>query len=115
MNEVRCLSCKGTMSIIGDLTFDVVLSGERIVIPNLTGFRCNKCGDGFFDPESINIIEKYTSSCNGGYEVNVTEVGVGKLGIHFPKDIFRVMNIKKGEKAILTPLSKSKMILELKG
>ncbi len=44
-----------------DLTFDVTLTDERIVIPNLTGLKCSKCGDVAFDARSAKIIENYGS------------------------------------------------------
>lgn len=45
--------------------------------------------------------------------MKISSVGGGKIGVYFPKDILRVMEINKSEKAILTPLSKRKMIIEL--
>ncbi len=115
--DVRCPSCgNDSMSFVDDLTFDVTLAGERIVIPNLTGLKCTKCGEEAFDARSTKIIEKYTTSRPiGGYECNVSTVGGGKIGLYFPRDILRVMKINKSDKAILTPLSSRKMIIELIG
>lgn len=115
VKDIECPSCgNGTMSYADDLTFDVTLTGERIVIPNLTGLRCSKCDEVAFDARSTKIIEKYISDKpTGGYELNVSTVGGGKLGMYFPKDVLRVMKISKNDKAILTPLSKRKMIIEL--
>ncbi len=33
--------------------------------------------------------------------------------MYFPRDVLRVMKISKNDKAILTPLSKRKMVIEL--
>ncbi len=115
IKDIKCSSCgNDTMSYAQDLTFDVVLAGERIVIPNLTGLKCSKCGEVTFDANSTKIIEKYTADrAGGGYELKISAVGGGKIGVYFPKDILRVMEIHKSEKAILTPLSKRKMVIEL--
>lgn len=97
-----------------DLVFEVVLAGEIIVIPNLTGFRCVRCGKVTFDTNSTKIIEKYTAGKPaGGYELKISIVGGGKLGIYFPKDVLRIMKINKGDSAILTCVSERKMIIEL--
>ncbi len=41
IKDIKCTSCENdTMSYTQDLTFEVVLAGERIVIPNLTGLKC---------------------------------------------------------------------------
>ncbi len=115
IKDIKCSACgNNTMNYAEDLTFEVVLAGERIVIPNLTGLKCSKCGEVSFDANSTEIIEKYTAgrAC-GGYELKISTVGGGKIGMYFPKDILRVMKINKSEKAILTPLSRRKMIIEL--
>lgn len=115
VKDIECPSCgNNAMSYADDLTFEVVLAGERIVIPNLTGLKCAKCGEAAFDANSTKIIEKYTvGRPAGGYECNVSTVGGGKMGLYFPRDILRVMKISKNDKAILTPLSSRKMIIEL--
>ncbi len=115
VKDINCPSCgNNNMNYADDLTFDVTLTGERIVIPNLTGWRCSKCDEVAFDARSTKIIENYTSDKpTGGYELNVSIVGGGKLGMYFPRDVLRVMKISKNDKAILTPLSKRKMVIEL--
>jgi YgiT-type zinc finger domain-containing protein len=115
VKDIECPSCGTTsMSYSDDLTFEVILAGERIVIPNLTGLKCSKCGEVAFDTNSTKIIEKYTSGKPvGGYELKVSTVGGGKIGMYFPKDVLRVMKISKSDKAILTPLSNRKMVIEL--
>jgi len=55
---------KGGKDIECHLTFEVVLAGERIVIPNLTGLKCSKCGEAAFDANSTRIIEKYIRQAN---------------------------------------------------
>jgi hypothetical protein len=44
------------MGFLNDLIFDVILAGERMVIPNLTGLKCTKCGEQAFDSKSTKII-----------------------------------------------------------
>lgn len=92
----------------------MTIAVERIVIPNLTGLKCSKCGEVAFDANSTKIIEKYTAGKPvGGYELKVSIVGGGKIGMYFPKDVLRVMKVSKSDKAILTPLSNRKMVIEL--
>lgn len=112
---IKCPSCQtASMVFLNDLVFDVTLTGERMVIPNLTGLKCTKCKEQAFDSKSTKIIDKYTANRPiGGYECNISIVGGGKIGIYFPKDILRVMKINKNEKAVLTPLSSHKMMVEL--
>ncbi len=113
--DATCPVCGShTVSFVDDLVFEVVLAGERIVIPNLTGLRCSNCGDFAFDADSSKIIDRYTrNKPAGGYECSISTVGAGKLGMYIPKDVLRVMEITKKGKAIVTPLSRRKMIVEL--
>jgi len=115
VKDINCPSCGiASMVFLNDLVYDVTLAGERMVIPNLTGLKCMKCGEQAFDSKSTRIIEKYTANRPiGGYECNISTVGGGKIGIYFPKDILRVMKISKNEKAVLIPLSSHKMLVEL--
>ncbi len=115
VKDVKCPSCRtASMGFLNDLVFVFIFAGERMVIPNLTGLKCTKCGEQAFDSKSTRIIEKYTANRPiGGYECNISIVGGGKIGIYFPKDILRVMKISKNEKAVLTPLSSHKMLVEL--
>lgn len=113
--DATCHVCGSrSVSFVDDLVFEVVLTGERIVIPNLMGIRCSNCGDFAFDSDSSKIIDEHTGNKpTGGYECGISTVGAGKLGMYFPKDVLRVMEITKKGKAIVTPLSRRKMIVEL--
>ena len=115
VKNIVCPSCENAaMDYADDLVFDITLAGERIVIPNLSGIRCGKCADVSFDAKSTKIIEKYVAGkSTGGYEASISNVGGGKTGMYFPKDIVRIMDIKKSDKVIMTPLSNHKMIVEL--
>ena len=51
--DATCSVCGShAVSFTNDLVFEVVLAGEQIVIPNLTGLRCSNCGDFAFDADS---------------------------------------------------------------
>ncbi|WP_143311688.1 YgiT-type zinc finger protein, partial [Candidatus Methanoperedens nitratireducens] len=83
VRDIKCPSCgNNTMNYSDELTFEVILAGERIVIPNLTGLKCSKCGEVAFDANSTKIIEKYTTNKpTGGYESKISTVGGGKIGM----------------------------------
>ncbi len=113
--DAPCPVCSApSVSFADNLVFEVVLTGERIVIPNLSGLRCSNCGDFAFDADSSKIIDEHAGNKPaGGYECGISTVGAGKLGMYFPKDVLRVIEITKKVRAIVTPLSRRKMIVEL--
>lgn len=113
VGDIECPECGGTMHPSDDLTFDVNLPEGRLIIPNLSGHKCERCGDEYYDPESSDIIDRHTAGkVTGGHEAKITTVGGGKLGIYFPKDVLRDMDIKSKEKVIIKPISRKKAIME---
>ena len=112
---ITCPACnENTMDYAEDLVFDCYVLGERIIIPNLSGLRCRTCGETGYDDPSSDIIDRYMhEKVTGGYEVTVSTLSAGKLGLYFPKDVLRTMDIKAKIKAIIKPLTKKKMIIEL--
>ena len=112
---VTCTTCGGnTMDYTEDLVFDCYVLGERIIIPHLTGLCCRVCGEMGYDAPSSDIIDQYMhEKVTGGYEVTVSTLSAGKLGIYFPKDVLRTMDIKAKIKAIIKPITKKKMIVEI--
>lgn len=114
VGDIECPECGGTMHPSDDLTFDVTLPEGRLIIPNLSGHKCEQCKDKYYDSESSDIIDKYTAGrVSGGHEVKITTVGGGKLGIYFPKDVLRDMEIESKKKVIIKPISRRKAVLEL--
>ena len=111
----KCPICEaGTAEYSNSLCFDFVLGGEHIIIPNLSGHRCNACKEEFYDARSSKIIDRFTAEkIPTGHEATVSVAGGGRLGIYLPKDILRAMKIKAKEKVLITPVSKKKMIVEL--
>jgi len=112
--KMGCPTCGSVMRYANDMVFDCHVLGERIVIPNLSGLRCGQCGEQAYDLYSSDIIDRYTSDkVMGGYECSISVVGAGKLGMYFPKDVLRTMDIKPKTRAIIKPLTRRKMVVEL--
>lgn len=112
--KMGCPTCGGVMRYANDMVFDCHVLGERIVIPNLSGLRCGQCGEQAYDLYSSDIIDRYTSDkVMGGYECSISVVGAGKLGMYFPKDLLRTMDLMPKSKAIIKPLTRRKMVVEL--
>jgi len=107
-----CPECGGELEESDELVFEATLSGERIVIPNLSGTRCVKCGLMGFDPKSSRVIEQYTASRPSvGFERTVTNVG-NRAAIYLPADIVRDMNVEAGMKVKLYSRTSKSVVLE---
>ena len=68
------------------------------------------------DKDGVQIIHKTRSGIklrSNDWMTFHAPIGAGKLGRYLPKDVLRVMEITKKGKAIVTPLSRRKMIVEL--
>lgn len=110
-----CPVCdKATMNYSEDLVFETYEPGERLMISSLRGLKCKNCGNQAYDMKSLGVIEKAIENLPvGGYECTISTLGSEKFGIYLPKDVLRVMGIKAKIKAIITPITKKKMIIEL--
>lgn len=112
---LACPVCeKGKLVLAHDLTVDWAQNGERIVVGNLTGFRCTNCGREFFDAEGARIISRYIdrSRPRGGYTAKISSLGGGKLGVYFPQDLLRNIDLSKSDHVQLYPISRRKIVIE---
>lgn len=110
----ECVVCGEKMEYREDLTFEYHAGPKHVVITNLTGARCTKCGDEAYDARSSVLIDRYTrEEVAGGHEAKITVVGSGKLGIYFPLDVLREMNLMPKKRAIIKPLTRHKMLVEV--
>jgi antitoxin component of MazEF toxin-antitoxin module len=47
------------------------------------------------------------------YEVKVSKLSGGSLGVYLPKDLVRVMQLEGGERALITPISPVAFVVSL--
>jgi hypothetical protein len=73
-----------------DLIFEYYTPGSKIVISNLTGLRCGRCGGQAYDLRSSGVIEEQLKTLPpAGYEVSISKLGGGKrIEQSFSKEIF---------------------------
>lgn len=110
----ECPTCGGICDYADDLTFEYYMPGGKITIANLEGSKCRRCGDQSYDLKSVGIIERQLEAIPlTGYEVSISKLGAGKLGMYFTKDLLRVMDLIAGEKAIATPVTGRRMVIDL--
>jgi len=111
---IECPTCGGQMEHSENLTFGAQMSDTNIVIFNLSGHMCGRCGEKAFDSRSSQKIEEATrEKVGGGYECKITRVGGRQLGLYFPKDVLRKMEIKPAMTALIKPLTRKKAIIEV--
>ncbi len=115
LEGMPCPVCEtGILALADSLTVDWVQNGERIVVGNLTGFRCSNCGREFFDAQSARIISSYIDKARprGGYTATISALGGGKLGVYFPRDLLRNLDFSRSEVVHLYPISRKKVVIE---
>jgi YgiT-type zinc finger domain-containing protein len=112
--SIECPTCGGEMVYSEDLTFEAQMSDTNVVILNLSGHKCAACGEKAFDSWSSQKIEEATrQKVGGGYECRITRVGGRQLGLYFPKDVLREMEIRPSAKALIKPLTRKKALVEV--
>jgi|SRR5919197_1838796 YgiT-type zinc finger domain-containing protein len=112
---LTCPVCKkGVLVLAHPLTVDWAQNGERIVVGNLTGFRCSNCGREFLDAEGARVVSRYIdrSRPRGGYTAKISSLGGGKLGVYFPRDLLRNIDLSQSDHVQLYPVSRKKIVIE---
>lgn len=112
---VPCPSC-GEERLMSDhdLVWHEPRPGMLLVVGGLSGYRCSGCGDTWFDSRSVHLIEQHRNAKpTANYEAAVSRVGGNGIGVYFPKDLQRVMGIRPGQRAHITPMSGHAMMIEL--
>ena len=110
-----CPACdQGTLQPATDLVADWVRDGERTVLANLTGYRCDRCGKHVYDSVSSTLISRFVdrSRPEGGYTATVSSLGGGKLGIYLPRDVLRNVTFERNDEIRITPLSRKRLVIE---
>lgn len=112
--ELACPVCGDVMTHREDLVLEWARAGERVIVPRLTGHRCSACGEQLFDAASSGVIDRHihAGGPRGGYELRVTGLSKGKVGLYFTGDLVREMRIAKGQGFLAIPLSRDQMLLE---
>lgn len=111
----ECLAC-GEAAVVhsDDLEWEEVRGHILLALRRLSGERCKACGETWFDPQSVDLIQRHRKTGPAAnYEAKVSRVGGTSLGIYFPKDLQRVMEIEAGDRAFLTPVGEDTVILEI--
>jgi len=119
LRGVQAMTCpfceRPAMNWSESLTLEWVDEGERIVVTNLTGMRCDACGEKTFDAPASRTISKVIEARRPptGYGATVSVLGGDRLGIYLPKDVLRSVGWRRGTELRLTPLTKKKIIVEV--
>ncbi|MBI2668198.1 hypothetical protein HYX17_05530 [Candidatus Woesearchaeota archaeon] len=89
---MKCPKCK---SELRNVTFDV---GYGV---NVESSHCEKCGFNITEDNKLNAavtsLQEHMSK-----EIKIIKVGNG-LGVRFPNEVVKSLNLKKGEEILLKP------------
>jgi len=111
----RCPWCpSGGLHRSDDLTAEWVGDGERILLMNLKGYRCDGCGRSLYDRRSELAIGDMLVATRqrNGYTATVSSLGGGKLGIYLPKEAIKALRFAKYDELRIVPLSRTRAFVE---
>jgi len=109
-----CQICGANVDESKDLTFTAPIGGRTLVIANLSGEICPKCGEMYFDPESdekVDVIWHRFKQPSIVFERKLTQSG-GRRVVGIPIEIENAIlqgkkNVKiwlEGENIIVRPV-----------
>ncbi len=95
-----CEICGASVKESMDLTFTAPIEGRTLIIANLSGEICPKCGEAYFDPESDEKIDEIWQKFKQPsivFERKLTQSG-GRRVVGIPLEIENA--ILKGKKKV---------------
>ncbi|HEX9817073.1 MAG TPA: hypothetical protein VGB18_08840 [Candidatus Thermoplasmatota archaeon] len=97
-----------------DLSMEIVRGATVVMVVNLHGARCRRCGTEILEPRETLRLDAIAGVASEPDEiVRVTTIGRGTLGTYWPKDVERKMDLKPGTRLTLRYLSRSSALLRV--
>ncbi|HEX9817190.1 MAG TPA: hypothetical protein VGB18_09440 [Candidatus Thermoplasmatota archaeon] len=103
------------MSLKSGLTHTERTRFGLVVVANLRGLVCPRCGARGYDPPTYGIIVEATLGNEAGFgaRAKVSRLSRHNVGAYIPKDLQAHMGIQAGDTLILQPLSRSLLVVEV--
>lgn len=97
----------------GGMAFEAYRPGHVLVVSGLSGYECDKCGEKYFDEDSVAAIEKAvdrTENLPKIYERKVSK-NCGEMLLRIPQELQESMGLKKGGCVSITPVDRNRFIV----
>ncbi len=105
---------KGTIVKDESLIIDKMIEGERILIPNLKGVKCNNCNFTALDEKSTEITEEIFIKSKiplASFKRKIAKSGKS-LVVNIPKDIIESMSLHKEMNVNIYPRNYKSIVIE---
>lgn len=114
-NETADCPCGGRMTMQAGLTHTGRNQTGLVIVANLTGLVCGKCGARSWDPSTYAVIQSALAAQPEGFGVRakVSRLSRDNVGAYLPKDLQAHMGIHAGDQLILQPLNKRFLLVEV--
>lgn len=110
-----CPECRRrTFAWTDSLQESVPVPGRLVIVKGLTGHRCSNCGLTSLDLASAAEVERErAASVIANYEVAVVRQH-GRRGLFFTKDLTRLTGAEDVRRALITPIDRDHLLVQLK-
>jgi len=108
-----CPYCVGKMKKSDKLEFEAYRPGHVLVVSGLSGYLCDRCGEKYFNEESVATIERAvdrTENLPKVYERKVSKNG-GEMILRIPQELQESMGLKKGGGVSITPFDRNRFVV----
>lgn len=112
----KCIICGNEMEDKNDLIYELHRTGARVLVTNLKGHKCPRCGEVYYCADSVGVIDKVKEKINMPsivFKRKITKSG-SSLNLRLPRALMETMAMKGTEKVSITPLTKKQFIVTIK-
>ncbi len=95
------------------MAFEAYRTGHVLVVSGLSGYECDKCGEKYFDEESVEAIERAldrTENLPKVYERKVSK-NCGEMILRIPQELQESMGLTKGGSVSITPVDRNRFLV----
>ena len=109
-----CVECHGDLVETAGIERHFIVPGREVVVGNLTGEKCLKCGSEFLDAYSIGrLIPYHDQRVLASYRAKITRVGGKSMGTYIPQDLVESLGLSNGAGARFFILDENNVLLRI--
>lgn len=101
---MKCSGCGGTAKFVGDIEFLVELEDRDVLIANLTGYRCARCGMEYHSADTVERVQSILKAIKKRPTIKfarkLTRSGK-RWVVGIPPEIMEALGLHGGEKTKL--------------
>lgn len=86
-----------------------------LVVANVAGFICQRCGERSYDPPSLGAIQEAMSRefAGMGVRAKLSKLARNNIGVYLPQDLQKHLGVEAGDTLVLQPVGRDYLLVQI--